>query len=157
MGFLGTDAGHISDIILIVEILITILVVLGYIYARAKKGNLHHQLMLYASILNVTFIVAYMVKNLVEGTTSFSGPESVRMTVYLPVVIIHGIVAIIVIILLIITIITGFKFRKKTDGDMKLDESGGKKHSISGKIYIPLWFITVITGIIVYCFLYVIY
>jgi putative membrane protein len=163
MGFLGTAAGFVSDLILVIEIVITILVILGYVYARQKKVKMHHRIMLYASILNVIFIVAYMLKSIIEGSTEFSGPDSVYRSIYLPVVITHGLVAVIVIVLLIVTVISGFMTMKNKQNQSQSEDNVGesasrsKLHARSGLIYIPLWILTIVTGIIVYLYLYVIY
>jgi len=67
MGFLGTGASNVADINLIVQLVIVVLLVAGWIYGRDKKTKLHGQLMVVAVIVNGGAIALVMVPSLVLG------------------------------------------------------------------------------------------
>ena len=67
MGFLGTGASNVADINLIVQLVIVVLLVAGWIYGRNKRTKLHGQLMVMAVIVNGGAIALVMVPSLVLG------------------------------------------------------------------------------------------
>lgn len=108
-------------------------------------------------IVDLLFLVSYMVKSLIEGGTEFRGPSAVKLTVYLPTVIFHSIISIVIIIFAVIMIITAYKWNKKVKGKWKLGAEKGAKHRKYGLYFLIVWYISFITGMIVYLLLYVIY
>ncbi len=156
LGFLGTSTGVVSDLSLIFEIIIIAIITFSWLKAKEKDTNMHHRLMIIAVIVNVVFVVSYMVKSLVEGQTSFQGPENVRVGLYLPVVIVHGLISILVLVLSFVLIYLGIKWGIK-DQKWAMNKEKKPKHKKFGKLLFFTWYIALITGIIVYILLYVVY
>ncbi len=156
MGFLGTSAGVVSDLSLIFEIIIIAIITFSWLKARAKDTNMHHRMMIIAVIVNVVFVLSYMVKSLVEGQTSFQGPENVKVGLYLPVVIVHGLISILVLALSFVLIYLGIKWGIKGQ-KWAMNREKRPKHKKFGSLLFLMWYIALITGVIVYLLLYVAY
>ncbi|ADC64829.1 protein of unknown function DUF420 [Ferroglobus placidus DSM 10642] len=154
MGIFGTRASFFSDLSLILEFFVTFAFLSGYYFARKRKISPHYKTMLSAFILDVSFMVSYMVKSLVEGRTEFTGSEFVKIYVYLPTVIFHSIISIVVLILAAYTIYHGFRSTEKTNG-RKMIEKEKKKHHKVGKLTILTWILSFASGLAVYYLLYV--
>ncbi len=155
MGFLGTKASNFSDVSLLLEFLVTAAFLLGYYFAKEKKISAHYRTMVSAFALDVSFMVSYMIKSLVEGRTEFTGPEFVKKFVYLPTVIFHSIISIVVLVLAAYMVYHGFKNTVKGNGRRMVSERD--KHKRIGKITIVTWILSFASGIAVYLLLYVLY
>ncbi len=123
---------------------------------RASDTNTHHRLMMIATIVNVVFVLSYMAKSLIEGQTSFLGPQNIKVSLYLPVVIIHSIISILVLILSFSLIYTGLKWGTK-EPQWSFRGEKTSKHRKFGKYLFIMWYIALISGIIVYLLLYVVF
>lgn len=156
IGFLGTSAGNVSDFSLIFEIIIIIIITFSWMKARAKDTNPHHTLIIIAAIVNVVFVLSYMAKSIIEGQTSFQGPNDVKAALYLPVVIIHSMISILVLILSFWLIYTGIKWGTK-EQKWSIGKEKKPKHRKFGTYLFLMWYIALISGIIVYLLLYVAY
>ena len=156
MGFLGTSAGVVSDLSLIFEVVILGIITFAWLKARAKESNLHHKMTILATILNVLFVLSYMIKSYVESPPTFQGPESIRVGVYLPVVIVHGLVSTIVLVLSLVLIYISIKGANK-EKKWKFSKEKKPKHKKMGRLMFLMWSIAMITGIIVYILLYMAY
>jgi|Deesub1362A_J573_1020465.scaffolds.fasta_scaffold00036_164 putative membrane protein len=154
MGFYGTHAGIFSDLSLTLEILITIAFLLGYRFARKRDISKHYKTMTTAFVLDVVFVLSYMVKSLIEGRTGFGGPENLKILVYLPTVIFHSIISVIVLVMAGYMIYYGFKHTERFAGSRRMVD-GKSRHVRLGKATIIVWILSVISGILVYLLLYV--
>ena len=154
MGIFGTRAGYFSDLSLILEFLVTFAFFFGYYFARKRRISMHYRTMLSAFILDVSFMVSYMIKSLIEGRTEFLGPEFVKIYVYLPTVIFHSIISLVVLFLAAYMIYHGFKNTEKING-RKMIEKEKERHRKIGKITLVTWFLSFLSGLAVYYLLYV--
>ncbi len=154
MGFFGTRAGNFSDISLILEFLVTSAFLLGFYFARKRDISAHYKTMVSALILDSSFMVSYMVKSLIEGRTEFTGPEFVRMYIYLPTVIFHSIISIVVLAMAVYMVYHGFRNTAKADGRKMVREK--KKHHRIGKLTIITWLLSFASGLAIYYLLYVV-
>jgi putative membrane protein len=109
-----------------------------------------------AVVLNVLFVLSYMIKSYLETPPTFQGPDSMRVGVYLPVVIVHGLVSTIVLVLSLVFIYVSIKWGTK-EKKWKFPKEKKTKHKKFGKLMFLMWYIAMITGIIVYILLYVVY
>jgi len=153
MGFLGTYASNFSDFSLILEILVTIAFLSGYRFARRRIISKHYKTMITAFILDVSFMVSYMIKSLIEGRTKFGGPENLKLYIYYPLVVFHSIISIVVLALAAYMIYHGFKNTRPINGRKMLTEKG--KHHKMGEITIIVWMLSFLSGIAIYFMLYV--
>lgn len=156
MGFLGTSAGVVSDLSLIFEVVILAIITFAWLKARLKESNLHHKMTIIAVVLNVLFVLSYMIKSFVDDPPTFQGPGSMRVGVYLPVVIVHGLVSTIVLILSLVLVYVSIKWGTK-EKKWKFSKEKKPKHKKFGKFMFLMWYIAMITGIIVYILLYMAY
>jgi len=67
MGLFGTRATYFSDLSLILEVLVTTAFLLGYYFAKKREITNHYRMMISAVFLDISFMVSYMVKSLIEG------------------------------------------------------------------------------------------
>lgn len=156
MGFLGTSAGAVSDLSLIFEVVILAIITFAWLKARSSESNLHHKMTIIAVILNVLFVLSYMIKSYVEDPPTFQGPDSMRVGVYLPVVIVHGLVSTIVLVLSLVLIYISIRWGTK-EKKWTFSKEKRPKHKKLGKIMFLMWYVAMITGIIVYILLYMAY
>ncbi len=155
MGIFGTRAGYFSDVSLILEFFVTAAFFLGFYFARSRKITYHYKTMLSAFLLDVSFMVSYMVKSLIEGRTEFTGEEFVKVYVYLPTVVFHSVISLVVLFLAAYMIYHGFKNTSKVNGRKMLEEREKRRHHKIGKITILTWILSFASGLAVYYLLYV--
>jgi putative membrane protein len=143
MGLFGTKASLFSDISLILEFLVTAFFIVGIRYAGKVKRK-HCMLMATAFTLDVSFMVSYMIKSLIEGRTEFVGPETIKLYVYLPTVIIHSIISLLVLFMAAYMVFSGFR-------------GWTERHRKLGMLTFYTWLISFASGIAVYLLLYVLF
>ncbi len=156
MGFLGTYAGTFSDVSLMLEIFVTLAFFSGYFFARKRQISRHYRMMVFAFMLDVSFMVSYMVKSLIEGHTKFGGPVAIKMYIYYPVVAFHSIISIVVLLLAGFMVYHGFTRTEKSVDSRKMVREVARHHRM-GKITLFIWILSFLSGILVYLLLYVLY
>jgi len=144
MVIISPGAPLISDAILIVEILLAILLSLGFYFARKHRGTRHHWIMLGSFVVHIVFGVALMV-------VSFSILLSIAEAAP---TIVHAAIASLVVILAAINISLGFIWRAKDSPVMVLPPRQRRIHKTLGILLLLLWYFMVISGIFVYLTLY---
>ena len=137
-----TETYFLPEINLVIMSITTVLYTLGCIYygygSRNSSKKYHFKLSLMGWIFTLVFFFIYMLQRSIIGSLSAPGYTHVY---YYPFLYIHMITATIVLILPIYLLILGLKQRKgKTDKSMK---------SV-GLINVILWYLTFISGIIIY-------
>ncbi|MFQ5800189.1 MAG: DUF420 domain-containing protein, partial [Candidatus Hydrothermarchaeales archaeon] len=123
MGFFGTSAGTFSDLSLSFEVLVTFLFLSGVWYGRRHRSLVHFKLMTAGFFFDVAFMVSYMVKRVIEGSTNFRGPQEAYTFVYLPVVIFHSLISVVVLVLAGYMVYFGYKY-SRVKKQRRLFESG---------------------------------
>ncbi|GIN37660.1 MULTISPECIES: DUF420 domain-containing protein [Heyndrickxia] len=120
-----------------------IFVAIGWNLIRKKKIDQHMRAMTIAAIFAVVFFLIYSSRTIFIGNTSFGGPDNLKIyyTVFL---IFHISLATIGAVLGIISLWSGYKDRISF-------------HRKLGPITSIIWFLTAITGVVVYLLLYVFY
>ncbi len=117
--------------------------ILGYIFIRQKKVNLHRACMLLATLTSAVFLVSYIYYHLNHGSKRFTGEGWVR-PVYFSILITHTILAAVQLPLIITTLVAAL--RNKIEFHKRL-----------ARITWPMWLYVSITGVIIYVFLYQLY
>lgn len=122
---------------------------MGYRFIRNGEVRRHRRAMVTAFGLFAAFLVLYLYKVAVAGTTAFPGPDAIYSTVYLPVLAIHILLAIICVPLLFY-VLSLARLHPITDVP-------ATDHPRVGRVALLLWAISFILGLVVYALLYVIY
>jgi putative membrane protein len=158
MGFYGTSAGVFSDLSLTLEVMVTMVFLLGFWYGRRHISLMHYKLMTLGFIFDSAFMVSYMVKRLVEGSTKFMGPESIYKLVYLPTVVFHSLISAGVLLLAGYMVYYGFRYTKIAEGKRIFHTPERYfKHRRVGYATLTAWVLSFCSGIAVYLLLYVLY
>lgn len=134
----------ISDVTLIVEIILAILLTIGFYFARKHRGTRHHWIMLGSFVVHLVFGVALMV-------LSFSILLSLAEAAP---TILHAAIASLVVILAAINVILGFVWRAKDSPVMVLPPRQRRIHQTLGIVLLLLWYLLVISGTFAYFTLY---
>ncbi len=113
-----------------------LVLVLAFIAVQNGKIKLHEQLMKFAIILSLLFLVMYVAYHMTSDSTKFGG-EGVLKYMYYFVLITHILMSIIVIPFVLITYVRGIT-------------NNIEKHKKIAKITFPLWLYVAITGVVVY-------
>lgn len=122
---------------------------LGYRFIRNGDVRWHRRAMVTAFGLFAAFLILYLYKVAVAGTTPFPGPASVYSTVYLPVLAIHILLAIICVPLLFYVLSLA---RLHPVRDIPATD-----HPRVGRVALVLWAVSFALGLVVYALLYLIY
>lgn len=124
-------------------VLSAIFVAFGWSAIKEKRTNVHKNYMILAAITASIFFILYMSRTIFIGNTAFGGPDTVKVF-YQIFLIFHIILATVGAVMGIYTLYLGFK--KKFAAHKKI-----------GPWTSWVWFLTAITGVMVYLFLYVLY
>ncbi|GEL08621.1 DUF420 domain-containing protein [Salisediminibacterium halotolerans] len=120
-----------------------VFVAVGWVLVAKGHIETHKKSMFWAAVFAVIFFATYLSRTIFIGSTSFGGPDDVRLyyTVFL---VFHITMATIAAVLGIIQLTTGYKNKLRA-------------HKKLGPITSVIWFISSVTGIAVYLLLYIIY
>ncbi|WP_338729346.1 DUF420 domain-containing protein [Haladaptatus sp. DJG-WS-42] len=121
----------------------------GWRWIRQGQVLKHRAAMLTALGLFAVFLTLYLYRISFVGTTSFMGPETIKLYLYYPFLAIHMLFAIVCIPLLYFVVLTALT--------RPIREIPQSSHKRVGKIAAALWLVSFSMGIGVYLLLYIIY
>lgn len=121
----------------------TVCLVLGYLFIRRGRRDLHMRAMLGAVGASALFLVFYVTRFLLTGTHEFAGEGAAR-TVYLSILFSHMVLAIVVVPLVLRLLFLAAK--QRFDAHRRL-----------ARWTYPIWMYVSVTGIVVYLMLYQVY
>ena len=121
----------------------TVCLVLGYLFIRRGRRDLHMRAMLAAVSASALFLVFYVTRFLMTGTHEFAG-EGMARTVYLTILFSHMVLAVVVVPLVLRLLFLAAK--ERFDAHRRL-----------ARWTYPIWMYVSVTGIVVYLMLYQIY
>jgi len=134
--------GHVLPLISTLLIVTSaILIAFGWYYISKRQIEKHKKIMTMAGIAALLFFIIYSSRTVFIGNTTFGGPESIK-PYYTGFLIFHIFLATVGAVFGIVSIISGYKNR------LKLHRKIGPWTSV-------IWFITAVTGVMVYFLLYV--
>ena len=134
--------GHVLPLISTLLIVTSaILIAFGWYYISKRQIEKHKKIMSLAGIAALLFFIIYSSRTVFIGNTTFGGPESIK-PYYTGFLIFHIFLATVGAVFGIVSIISGYKNR------LKLHRKIGPWTSV-------IWFITAVTGVMVYFLLYV--
>ena len=122
-----------------------LLLTIGFVFIKAKRKRLHRVAMIGAFSVSTVFLFFYVLhKYLVQGVhTEFQGVGLIA-TVYYTMLATHIVLAILMLPLIVNT------FRHALAGHFDV-------HRRWARITFPIWYYVSVTGVLIYCFLYVWY
>ncbi|AIQ21850.1 hypothetical protein CA600_25635 [Paenibacillus sp. VTT E-133280] len=124
-------------------VLSAVLVAIGWWLIIKGKREAHKKTMIAAAIAALLFFIVYVSRTLFVGNTSWGGPDELQ-TIYQVFLIFHIVLATVAAVFGLTTLTLGFKAKYS-------------KHRKWGRVTSIIWFITAITGVMVYVLLYVLY
>ena len=124
-------------------------IVAGWRAIRRNKVITHRNYMVTTTVLFAAFLVFYLYRITVKGTTDFGGPGAIEQFVYFPILGIHILLAIICVPLVIYTLLLATT--------RPIEEIYTSRHRSVGQIAAVLWLISFSLGVVVYVMLYVVY
>ncbi len=116
--------------------LVSVLLVLGFLAIKSGKKGLHQAYMLSAFILSTLFLLSYVTYHVCAAHTVFGGIGAIRV-VYFTVLITHIVLAAVILPMVLYTV------HYSTSGNFI-------KHKKLARITFPLWLYVSISGVIVY-------
>jgi putative membrane protein len=122
---------------------------LGVRAARRGQVDRHRALMAATLGLFAAFLVCYLYRITVRGTTEFGGPDAVYQFVYLPTLAVHITLAVVCIPLLYYVALLALTRPVEAIRD--------SLHPRVGRAAASLWFVSFLLGDVVYLLLYVVY
>lgn len=120
-----------------------VLVAIGWRLIIKGKREAHKKAMIAAAVAALLFFIVYSSRTLFVGNTSWGGPEHLS-TLYHVFLIFHIILATVAAVFGLTTLTLGFKAKYA-------------KHRKWGRITSVIWFVTAVTGVMVYVLLYLLY
>lgn len=105
-----------------------------------------------AVMTNIVFVISYMVSRLIKEQVP--PPPSQLIDIYRIVVIPHGLLSVLVLILAISQAFLAYRWRKKRNNLVSL-EKRRPTHRKIGFTTLILWYLSFLSGIIVYLILYI--
>ncbi|NIK79569.1 putative membrane protein [Paenibacillus castaneae] len=124
-------------------VLSAVLVAIGWRLAIKRRLVEHQKMMVYAAIAASIFFIVYVSRTIFVGNTAWGGPDWLK-PYYLVFLLFHIVLATVAAVFGITTLTLGYK--KKF-----------AKHRKWGKVTSLIWFVTAITGTMVYILLYLMY
>jgi putative membrane protein len=121
----------------------------GVRFVRRGDVSRHRAAMMTSLGLFVAFLVLYLYKVTLEGTTEFPGPAGVEQFVYLPTLAIHVLLAVVCIPLLYYVVLLAVT--------RSVEEIRRTRHREIGRVAAVLWLVSFALGDVVYLLLYVVY
>ena len=155
-GFLGTKATLLSDVSLILETFIVVAIIWGWWLGRKHRGWSHHWVMLATVIVDVGFLIVYMLRRLLEPTVLFPTHGVFYAAVYLPVVMVHSIISSVAFVLGIVLAVRGIRNRAATSKPRTyaLKTEYRPRHDRLGVWAVWSYLTSGVTGVAVYYMLY---
>ena len=117
-----------------------LLLLVGYIYIRARRPNAHRRVMIAAFAVSSLFLVCYLIYHAQVGSVRFTRQGLVR-PIYFSILITHVVLAAAVLPLALVTLSRGLKARFAS-------------HRAIARWTLPIWMYVSVTGVLVYVLLY---
>lgn len=121
----------------------------GYQAARRRQIRRHAASMAVTAALFFGFLSLYLLRLANEGLTEFQGPETVYSYVYLPVLVVHMVLAGVAVPLVVFALYVGVR--------AQVDSVGDSSHPRVGRVAVPLWGVSFVLGDVVYLLLHHVY
>lgn len=113
-GFLSPYGTMGADMSYVLAITFTVLFMIGWRYAKQRRGQSHHAVTLWAMLAMIAYFVAYYVNRglgalAFEGEEGFGGPPELYDTVFSPLLTFHILVVTLGMVMAVYMIVLGFR------------------------------------------------
>lgn len=136
---LGFDVHVFALINAVINSCVSVLLIAALVAVKRKKYEQHRNIMMFAIILSVLFLVSYIAHHLLAGDTVYGGEGNIRYFYYF-ILITHIFLAAIILPFILFT-----AYRSLT-GEYA-------KHKKLARYTWPLWLYVSVTGVLVYLFI----
>lgn len=116
--------------------LTAIVLVVAVIAIKNKRRKLHENLMKFAIVLSVAFLVMYVAYHMTSDSTKFGGDGAIKY-IYFFILITHILLSVVIIPFVLITYVRAIS-------------NNIERHKKIAKITFPMWLYVAVTGVIVY-------
>lgn len=120
----------------IINSIVSVLLIAGFVSVRQKKYALHRNIMLTAIVLSVVFLVSYICHHLFAGDTKFGGVGAIRYF-YFTILITHIFLAAIILPFILFTA-------------YRASIAEYSRHKRLARLTWPVWLYVSVTGVLVY-------
>ncbi len=121
-------------------------IVAGVRSIRRRQVERHKAFMLASFGLFAVFLILYLYRVAVLGPSTFPGPESIRLFVYLPILTVHIGLAVFCVPFVFYALLSA--------ATRSISEIYDSNHRVAGRIAALLWIISFSMGIVIYVLLY---
>ena len=133
------DVSFLPHVNAFLNLITTILLIIGFVLIKQKKREMHRSVMLTAFFTSALFLVSYVIYHWFKsGPKIYTGDLA---TIYYPILITHIILAMVILPMAMITLYRGWVIQLP-------------QHRKIARITFPIWLYVSITGIIIYIMLY---
>ncbi len=158
MGILGTDADWASDVLILSEIVISLLVLIGVVFIRRDRRRVrrHRAVMLWVLALNAFFLSGFLVQDIVRQSSTIERSAFVQDKPWLfwSMLGVHLAIAISAIGVAIASWLIARKGVVQGEHGMELRPEVRSRHRRVSRYYPWLWASTLVTGLLLYSVLY---
>jgi uncharacterized membrane protein YozB (DUF420 family) len=158
VGVLGTGADIASDLLILSEIAISLLVLLGVWTIRRdrKKVGRHRGFMLWVLGLNALFLTGFLVQDAIRSSNVVER-SSAPLGVFVPLLSVHLMIAVSALSVAVVSWRIARKGLVRTETGWDLTPEIRVRHRRVSRYYPWLWGLTLATGLLLYGVLYVVY
>lgn len=157
MGLMGTAADLATDILILAEIAITVLVILGVRKVRRRRNvSAHRRLMLATLILNAVFLAGFLVADAIKSSNVVLRNPAPAY-VFWPLLSIHLAIAVSALAVAVISWRIARAGIVETGAGIDLSPEAKVRHRRVSRHYPWLWYSTLVTGLMLYGVVYVVF
>lgn len=157
MGLLGTGADLASDLLILAEILISVLVFLGVVLIRRRRRvGAHRKVMLTTLALNAFFLAGFLIQDAVRQSNVVER-SAAPAAVFWPLLTVHLVIAVSALGVAVASWRIARRGMVTTETGIDLVPEVRRRHRRVSRYYPWLWGSTLATGLLLYYVLYVVY
>lgn len=158
VGILGSGADLATDLLILAEIAISVLVLCGILLIRRGRRVSRHRLVMLSSLaLNAVFLVAFLVQDILRASNVAERATSVPGIVFWPMLGVHLAIAVTALGVAIWAWRVAAPATVGSGTTLDLAPAARSRHRAIARYYPWLWAFTLVTGLLLYAIVYVAY
>lgn len=158
MAILGTGADLASDVLILSEIVISLLVFAGVLAIRRNRARpaRHRVYMLWVLGLNAFFLIGFLIQDALKAETVVQR-STAPLNVFVPLLVFHLMIAVSAMTVAVVSWRIAVKGLVRGPNGIDLTPEARVRHRRVSRFYPWLWAATLATGLLLYGVLYVVY